>query len=187
MQRFCHPCFVFFGARAEIARAGRAADHQYARCQAMREFFSNEIDSGTNFARHAFHEVLSNKEHRLDCSDAAKTILEYEVMMFKIAVQRLIDDFVVTMVLALVLKRVFPGATILQLGQRNDLSDALREWNDVANWHETKKADRINLPTRKDTQSIGNRVLRRAVQSAVNEETIEKKAFRSRGDPKNRD
>ena len=50
-------------------------------------------------------------------------------MMFEIAVQRLVDDFVVTMVLAFVPKRAGPGIRIFQVGERQDCRRALGKRN----------------------------------------------------------
>ncbi len=72
MQRFRRPRFIFFVARAHVACTGRAADHQYAHGQKARECFSNKIDNRADFTRHALDEVLSNKEHRLDCPNRAR-------------------------------------------------------------------------------------------------------------------
>ena len=85
-QRFCRPCFILFIASAEVARTGRATNHQYAHGQETREFFSNTIDNGTNLAAHAFNKILPNKEHRLDSPDITRIILEDEVMMFEIPI-----------------------------------------------------------------------------------------------------
>jgi hypothetical protein len=65
-------------------------------------------------------------------------------MMFEIALQRLVDDFVVTMILALIPKRAFPGVTILELGVPNDFRHALPEWNGDTSWHLEEKNDRID-------------------------------------------
>ena len=52
----------------------------------MRECFSDKIDNGSNFARHAFDEVLSNKEDRLNCPNRTGTIFEQDVMMLETTV-----------------------------------------------------------------------------------------------------
>ena len=54
-------------------------------------------------------------------------------MMFEIALQRLVDDFVLTMVLALILKRSFPRVAILELGERTDPRDPVGDWNGIGN------------------------------------------------------
>jgi hypothetical protein len=72
-------------------------------------------------------------------------------MMLEIALQRLVDDFVVTMILALILKRVFPSNAILQIGARNEFRHALWERNGVAVWHSKKiNGGRKNPPTREN-------------------------------------
>jgi hypothetical protein len=48
-------------------------------------------------------------------------------MVFEIVLQRFFDDFVVTMILALFLKHLFPRRAIFELSARNDLQCALWE------------------------------------------------------------
>ena len=52
-------------------------------------------------------------------------------MMFEIALQRLVDDFVVAMILALIPKGSFPRVAILKLGERTDPRDPVGDWNGI--------------------------------------------------------
>ena len=71
-------------------------------------------------------------------------------MMFEIALQRLVYDFVVTMILALILKRSFPRVAILELGARNDFR--LPEWDGDTSWHLERK--KVTESTRGSHSSI---------------------------------
>jgi len=53
---------------------------------------------------------------RLDDAYVARRVLELQIIMLEIVLQRFFDDLVVTMILAPILKRPFPRAAILQLG-----------------------------------------------------------------------
>ena len=74
-------------------------------------------------------------------------------MMFEIALQRLVDNFVVTMILALILIRSFPRVAILELGAPNDFRHALPEWNGDTSWHLERK--KVTESTRENTQFSG--------------------------------
>ena len=113
-QRVCHPCFVPLIASAQVSSTGPTTNHQHPHCEETRENFANNIDNGTNFARHAFDKILPNKKHRLDGAHVARIVLEQQIIMFEAAVQRLLDDFVVTVIFTLILKRPFPRFTVLQ-------------------------------------------------------------------------
>jgi hypothetical protein len=73
-------------------------------------------------------------------------------MMLEIALQRLIDDLVVPVVLALIPKRAFPCVAILQFGERNDLRRALRERNSINVAHGKKRT--LNRSRRKEDSAI---------------------------------
>src|SRR5439155_23683186 len=135
LQSICHPRSILLVTDAQVARTGRAANHQNAHCQAARENFANHIDDGTNLTRHAFDKILPDQKYRLDCPNCASLIPEQQIMMFEIAFQRFFDDLVVTMIFALVLKRPFPCGATLQLSARNNFHRALWERDSVAMRH----------------------------------------------------
>ena len=75
------------------------------------------MGNGPDLTQHAFDEVLPDKKHRLDSAHNARMVFEHQIMMLEIAVQRLIDDLVVTMILALIPKSERPCVTILEIGE----------------------------------------------------------------------
>src|SRR5437867_10760795 len=96
--------------------AGGASHHQHAHGQKARKFFSDKIDNRTEFSGHTFDQILADEKYRLDCANISDAVFEQQVAMLKIVGQRLLDDFVEAMILALVLKRALPRITPLQLG-----------------------------------------------------------------------
>src|SRR5581483_9794761 len=58
-------------AYSQVARAGGATHHQDAQGEETRKYFPRLIDQGSKFPWHAFHEILTNKEQRLNSSHTA--------------------------------------------------------------------------------------------------------------------
>ncbi len=54
-------------------------------------------------------------------------------MIFEAALQRLFDDLVVAMILALIPKSARPCVAILELGERPDPRDPVRDRNGIGN------------------------------------------------------
>ena len=86
-QSVCNPLLVVLVARAQVARASPAPNHQNAHREKTRENFANSIDEIANFSRHAFDKILPDKEDRLDGAHVPGIIFEPEVVMFEIVLQ----------------------------------------------------------------------------------------------------
>src|SRR5262245_21420351 len=119
----------------QITRAGSAANHQNAHGEKPREHFANPIDDQANVAWHAFDKILPDKKHRLNCTHVSAGILKQQILMLETALQRFFHDLVVTMIFALILKRRWPYAAILQASQLRNLRYAVRKLDDIAVLH----------------------------------------------------
>src|SRR5205814_3408549 len=104
----------------------------------------NGINDGNNLPWYAFHKVLPNEEHRLDCPRIARIILKQQIVMFKTAaMERCFDDLVVTMIFALILKCPFRCLAILQLSERNNFDHAVRNRDCVTMLHAETSSMRL--------------------------------------------
>jgi hypothetical protein len=68
---------------------------------------------------------LPNKEHRLNGSYVARAVLKKQIMMLKSARQRFLHDLIVTMILALILKRSSPCAAVFELSKSEHFRHAM--------------------------------------------------------------
>ena len=78
------------------------------------------INDRTNFAWHAFDEILPNKKYRLDCPHIARIILEQQIVVLEAILEPFFYDLVVTMVFTFILKCPFPCLATFQLSERNN-------------------------------------------------------------------
>src|SRR4029077_447527 len=138
---------------AELTSAGRAANHQHPHRKKAWKFFSNKIDDSAKSSAHAFDQILSDEENWLDGANISGTVLEQRVMIFKIVRQRLVDQLVITVIFAFVLKRAFPHFQVSDARKRQDpgRSSSERSDNVTAHFrHGTNPSDwRIASPRRR--------------------------------------
>src|SRR5262249_5371704 len=79
--------------------------------------------------------ILPEKKHRLDRAHIAGSVLKQQIAMFKIALQRLFDDLVVTIIFTLVPERSFPRIAFLEFRQLQNLRYAVSKLDCIAVLH----------------------------------------------------
>src|ERR1043166_8690898 len=98
-----------------VLMIGCAANHQHAHREKTRKSLTDAIHNGADFYRYAFDEILPHKEYRLNRADIAGVIFELQIVMLEAALERFLDDLVVAIIFAFIVKRLFPCFGILQV------------------------------------------------------------------------
>src|SRR3984893_12197710 len=112
-----------------MAFASRAANHEHAHGQETRKVPSHRLDRRAELARHAFDEILPDEKKRLNGANVSRAIFEKQIPMLEVAIERLLENLVIPMILAPGLKSALPGIAIMQVGARHNFCDAVRKRN----------------------------------------------------------
>ena len=88
---------------------GRTADHKHTQGQKFRPCLSNKINDPPKNARDSLEQILPREKEGLNPANYARPIAEQEVLILEIVVERLFDNFVITMIFAVRLEGAAPG------------------------------------------------------------------------------
>ena len=120
MQALRHPLGHAVSVVAQVSLTGRATDHQRPHEQEPRPDLSHDPRELPHRLACAVQNVLVDEEERLHRARRARVVLDHEVPVIEVLADRVFDDSVVAMVLAVAVERRAPGRRILDLGARGD-------------------------------------------------------------------
>src|SRR5262245_49972713 len=119
VERLCRPFRILWSARAKVAFARAATDHEGPHGKKVRKLPPDAIDGRTNRSSYAFRKILPHEEEWLDGAHLVLVVLKHDEKMVEFLRQCRARELVETMILAFVAERVLPGWAILQTLERD--------------------------------------------------------------------
>ena len=115
----------------EVPFTGRATHHQRAHAHEARPQSSDKFGKHPYSGTGTLKNILVEKETWLDRLNGSAAVLNGKVTIIETLVNRILDDFVIAMVLALRPKGMLPMGATSELGPRHELHCKDLEWPDI--------------------------------------------------------
>jgi hypothetical protein len=122
-----------------------ATNHQHPESEKFRELSSDRIDCVANRKWNAFDQVLSDEKQWLNAPNDSGRIAQEKITMFEAIIERVLNNFVVAMILAAAGKSAPPSIVSPKLFISKDGGSAVREWKYLRRSHVIAVGDRHPL------------------------------------------